>query len=65
LKPSSGDNTGVQDTEHIFLDDEVSVSPLTAPDTTEHHVALDILAETYDGRVGRPIPSLASGFPFR
>jgi 5'-nucleotidase len=29
------------------MDDEVSVSPLTAPHTTEHHEALDALAETY------------------
>ncbi|MFB6149228.1 MAG: 5'/3'-nucleotidase SurE [Halobacteriales archaeon] len=30
-----------------ILDGEVSVSPLTAPHTTEHHEALDALAETY------------------
>ncbi|MFC7165710.1 5'/3'-nucleotidase SurE [Halospeciosus flavus] len=29
------------------LDGKVSVSPLTAPHTTEHHEALDALAETY------------------
>jgi 5'-nucleotidase len=29
------------------LDGHVSVSPLTAPHTTEHHEALDALAETY------------------
>jgi len=31
------------------LDGKVSVSPLTAPHTTEHHEALDALAETYPG----------------
>jgi 5'-nucleotidase len=31
------------------LDGEVSVSPLTAPHTTEHHEALDALAQTYSG----------------
>jgi len=30
------------------VDGKVSVSPLTAPHTTEHHEALDALAETYD-----------------
>lgn len=30
------------------VDGRVSVSPLTAPHTTEHHEALDALAETYD-----------------
>ncbi|WP_324758003.1 5'/3'-nucleotidase SurE [Haloarcula montana] len=30
------------------VDGNVSVSPLTAPHTTEHHEALDALAETYD-----------------
>ncbi|ACV48467.1 MULTISPECIES: 5'/3'-nucleotidase SurE [Halomicrobium] len=30
------------------VDGKVSVSPLTAPHTTEHHEALDGLAETYD-----------------
>jgi 5'-nucleotidase len=30
------------------VDGHVSVSPLTAPHTTEHHEALDALAETYD-----------------
>jgi len=30
------------------VDGTVSVSPLTAPHTTEHHEALDALAETYD-----------------
>jgi 5'-nucleotidase len=29
------------------MDGQVSVSPLTAPHTTEHHEALDALAETY------------------
>ena len=29
------------------MNDEVSVSPLTAPHTTEHHESLDALAETY------------------
>jgi len=32
------------------VDGKVSVSPLTAPHTTEHHEALDALAETYDSR---------------
>jgi 5'-nucleotidase len=31
------------------MDGAVSVSPLTAPHTTEHHEALDALAETYRG----------------
>jgi len=31
------------------VDGRVSVSPLTAPHTTEHHEALDALAETYPG----------------
>jgi len=31
------------------MDGTVSVSPLTAPHTTEHHEALDALAETYPG----------------
>jgi len=31
------------------LDGQVSVSPLTAPHTTEHHEALDALAQTYPG----------------
>ena len=30
------------------VDGAVSVSPLTAPHTTEHHEALDTLAESYD-----------------
>jgi len=30
------------------VDGKVSVSPLTAPHTTEHHEALDAIAETYD-----------------
>jgi 5'-nucleotidase len=30
------------------VDGSVSVSPLTAPHTTEHHDALDELAATYD-----------------
>ncbi|MDX1747461.1 MAG: 5'/3'-nucleotidase SurE, partial [Halobacteriales archaeon] len=30
------------------LDGRVSVSPLTAPHTTERHEALDALVETYD-----------------
>lgn len=33
---------------HAVMDGHVSVSPLTAPHTTEHHDALDALAETYD-----------------
>jgi 5'-nucleotidase len=32
---------------HAVLDGAVSVSPLTAPHTTEHHEALDGLAESY------------------
>jgi len=32
---------------HAVMDGHVSVSPLTAPHTTEHHDALDALAETY------------------
>ena len=32
---------------HAVMDGMVSVSPLTAPHTTEHHEALDALAETY------------------
>jgi 5'-nucleotidase len=31
-----------------IVDGKVSVSPLTAPHTTEHHEALDALAETYE-----------------
>jgi 5'-nucleotidase len=31
------------------VDGKVSVSPLTAPHTTEHHESLDALAETYPG----------------
>ncbi|MBV0922858.1 5'/3'-nucleotidase SurE [Halomicroarcula limicola] len=34
------------------VDGKVSVSPLTAPHTTEHHEALDALAETYDPAAG-------------
>ncbi|MEF8853808.1 MAG: 5'/3'-nucleotidase SurE, partial [Haloarculaceae archaeon] len=30
------------------LDGHTSISPLTAPHTTEHHEALDALAETYN-----------------
>lgn len=44
----------LQDMRNIFLDDEVSVSPPMAPHTTEHHVALESLAETDDGSAGRP-----------
>ncbi|WP_299269355.1 5'/3'-nucleotidase SurE [Halorientalis sp.] len=33
------------------VDGKVSVSPLTAPHTTEHHEALDALAETFPGTV--------------
>lgn len=33
---------------HAVMEGHVSVSPLTAPHTTEHHDALDALAETYD-----------------
>jgi 5'-nucleotidase len=32
---------------HAVVDGAVSVSPLTAPHTTEHHESLDSLAETY------------------
>ena len=32
---------------HAVADGHISVSPLTAPHTTEHHDALDALAETY------------------
>ncbi|WP_254271139.1 5'/3'-nucleotidase SurE [Haloarcula marina] len=34
------------------VDGNVSVSPLTAPHTTEHHESLDALAETYDPESG-------------
>jgi len=34
---------------HAVVDGHVSVSPLTAPHTTEHHEALDALAATYTG----------------
>ncbi len=34
------------------VDGHVSVSPLTAPHTTEHHEALDGLSETYPGTAG-------------
>jgi 5'-nucleotidase len=30
------------------VEGRVSVSPLTAPHTTEHHEALDAIAETYE-----------------
>jgi 5'-nucleotidase len=30
-----------------IVEGRVSISPLTAPHTTEHHEALDALAETY------------------
>lgn len=33
-----------------IMDGKVSVSPLTAPHTTEHHESLDALAQTYPGR---------------
>jgi 5'-nucleotidase len=32
---------------HAIVSGSISVSPLTAPHTTEHHEALDALAETY------------------
>ncbi|MFB6180181.1 MAG: 5'/3'-nucleotidase SurE [Halorientalis sp.] len=32
---------------HAVVDGKVSISPLTAPHTTEHHDALEALAETY------------------
>lgn len=35
---------------HAIVNGNVSVSPLTAPHTTEHHEALDALANTYTGR---------------
>jgi len=31
------------------MEGKVSVSPLTAPHTTEHHETLDALAQTYPG----------------
>ncbi|QGN07055.1 5'/3'-nucleotidase SurE [Halorhabdus sp. CBA1104] len=34
------------------VEGRVSVSPLTAPHTTEHHAALDELAATYESRTG-------------
>lgn len=45
----------VLDSEYIFLEDEVSVSPLMAPHTTRHQETLDALAETFEAvrdRVG-------------
>jgi 5'-nucleotidase len=43
-----GDVDAPEDTDrHAVLSGNVSVSPLTAPHTTEHHEALDYLAERY------------------
>ena len=46
---SGGDVPDPEGTDRrAVLDGHTSVSPLTAPHTTEHHQALDALAETYN-----------------
>ena len=46
---ADGDIPDTEETDRrAVIDGYVSVSPLTAPHTTEHHEALDALAQTYD-----------------
>jgi 5'-nucleotidase len=51
---ANGEIPGGEGTDRrTVVDGHVSVSPLTAPHTTEHHEALDGLAETYPDTAGK------------